>query len=48
MISEVLPRQTARDFLSAHESRRQVNRVLHGFPSPRFWQTDAVSVPAAL
>src|SRR5262249_4970955 len=40
--------QTARAFLDAHEGRRQVNRVLHGFPSPRFWEPGAVSVAQAL
>jgi len=28
----------ANAFIDAHVSQRQVNRVLHGFPSPRFWQ----------
>jgi oxygen-independent coproporphyrinogen III oxidase len=32
-------------YVEAQLGQRQVNRVLHGFPSPRFWQTDAVSVP---
>lgn len=35
-------------FLDARENRRQVNRILHGFPSPRFWQPDALSVPEVL
>jgi oxygen-independent coproporphyrinogen-3 oxidase len=36
-----------RTFLDAHRDRRQVNRVLHGFPSPRLWQPDAVLRPEA-
>ena len=28
--------------------RPQVNRVLHGFPSPRFWQHGSVSVPSVM
>jgi oxygen-independent coproporphyrinogen-3 oxidase len=38
----------ARAFLDEHQPRRQVNRVLHGFPSPRFWQPGAVSIPAMM
>ena len=38
----------ARDFLDAHQGDRQVNRVLHGFPSPRFWQPETVSLPAVM
>jgi len=37
--------QAAHAFLDAHLGQRQVNRILHGFPSPRFWQPGAVSVP---
>lgn len=33
-----------RDFLDAHVDRPQVNRILHGFPSPRFWRPGVVSV----
>jgi oxygen-independent coproporphyrinogen-3 oxidase len=38
-------RAEAQAYIEAHVGQRQVNRVLHGFPSPRFWQPDAVSVP---
>jgi oxygen-independent coproporphyrinogen III oxidase len=38
----------AHEFIDAHLRQRQVNRVLHGFPSPRFWQTGTVSVPAVM
>src|SRR5215213_1565894 len=38
-------RDEAQAFVDAHIGQRQVNRVLHGFPSPRFWQPNAVSVP---
>ena len=31
-------------FLDSHVALRQVNRILHGFPSPRFWQPGAVDV----
>jgi oxygen-independent coproporphyrinogen III oxidase len=35
----------ANAFIEAHLAQRQVNRVLHGFPSPRFWQPGIISVP---
>jgi oxygen-independent coproporphyrinogen-3 oxidase len=35
-------------FLDAQAERRQVNRILHGFPSPRLWQPGAVAVPDVL
>ena len=38
----------ARRFLDAQQGERQVNRVLHGFPSPRFWQPGVASVPTAM
>jgi oxygen-independent coproporphyrinogen III oxidase len=38
----------AQAFLDSHLKERQVNRILHGFPSPRFWQTGAVSVPQVM
>jgi oxygen-independent coproporphyrinogen III oxidase len=38
-------RDEVQAYVDAHIGQRQVNRVLHGFPSPRFWQPDAVSVP---
>jgi oxygen-independent coproporphyrinogen-3 oxidase len=34
----------AHAFVDAQLAHRQVNRVLHGFPSPRFWQPGTVSV----
>lgn len=34
----------ARRFLNEHLGSRQVNKILHGFPSPRFWQERAVPV----
>src|SRR5262245_51375876 len=34
----------AHAFVDAHLTQHQVNRVLHGFPSPRFWQAGAVDV----
>ena len=39
---------SARRFLLKWEGRPQVNRVLHGFPSPRLWQPGAVDVGQAL
>jgi oxygen-independent coproporphyrinogen-3 oxidase len=38
-------RADAQAFIEASLRQRQVNRVLHGFPSPRFWQAGVVSVP---
>src|SRR4051812_34673370 len=38
----------AQAFLDARVEGRQVNRILHGFPSPRFWQPGAISVPNAM
>lgn len=35
----------ATSFIDLHVDRRQVNRVLHGFPSPRFWRPGNISVP---
>lgn len=35
-------------FLDAQAGRRQVNRILHGFPSPRLWEPAHVSVPDVL
>lgn len=40
--------ESARAFLDHHESRPQVNRILHGFPSPRFWTPGAVSASDVL
>jgi oxygen-independent coproporphyrinogen-3 oxidase len=37
--------ESPNQFLDSREGRRQVNRILHGFPSPRFWQPEALSVP---
>jgi oxygen-independent coproporphyrinogen III oxidase len=38
----------ANAFIDIRLRERQVNRVLHGFPSPRFWQRGAVSVPQVM
>lgn len=38
----------ARAFIASHLKERQVNRILHGFPSPRFWRAGAVSVPEVM
>ncbi|HEX8190443.1 MAG TPA: coproporphyrinogen-III oxidase family protein [Pyrinomonadaceae bacterium] len=38
----------AREFIDSRLKERQVNRILHGFPSPRFWQPGAVSVPEVM
>ncbi len=38
----------AQAFLGARVDARQVNRILHGFPSPRFWRPGAISVPDAM
>lgn len=34
----------AKDFLHSNVRRPQVNRILHGFPSPRFWRPGEVDV----
>jgi Coproporphyrinogen III oxidase and related Fe-S oxidoreductases len=31
-------------FLDSRLEQRQVNRILHGFPSPRFWQPETISI----
>ncbi|HWG98345.1 MAG TPA: radical SAM protein [Pilimelia sp.] len=33
------------DYLDTHLDKRQVNKVQHGFPSPRYWTETAVPVP---
>jgi oxygen-independent coproporphyrinogen-3 oxidase len=40
--------ERAHAFLDTHLAQRQVNRVLHGFPSPRFWRAGAVTVPEVM
>jgi oxygen-independent coproporphyrinogen-3 oxidase len=36
--------EQARTYIETHRHERQVNKVLHGFPSPRLWQETAVPV----
>ena len=38
----------AQAFVDAHAEARQVNRILHGFPSPRFWRPGTISVPGVM
>lgn len=38
MTSFALTASAARTYLETHLSTRQVNKVLHSFPSPRFWK----------
>ena len=40
--------QQARSYIETHRHERQVNKVLHGFPSPRLWQETAVPVAEML
>lgn len=42
---ETLTSSKIQAFLDSHLESRQVNRILHGFPSPRFWQPDTVEIP---
>lgn len=48
MMSGVISQLIARDFLTTHEYRQQVNRELHGFLWPPFWRQNAVCIPDAL
>ena len=36
---------TVRSYIDKHRVRRQSNKVLHGHPSPLFWQDTNISVP---
>lgn len=47
-MTDAMPAQSAREFVEYHELRPAVNRILHGFPSPRFWQAGAVSAADVL
>lgn len=38
----------ARKYIETHIDRRQVNKIQHGFPSPRFWTERAVPVDEVL
>lgn len=38
----------ASQYLDAHQASRQVNRVLHSFPSPRLWNPGVVNVPSLM
>jgi oxygen-independent coproporphyrinogen III oxidase len=38
----------ARAYIETHRRRRHSNRVLHGHPSPLFWRTRNLSVPAVM
>jgi oxygen-independent coproporphyrinogen-3 oxidase len=38
----------AREFIENNLNRRQVNKVQHSFPSPRYWLDEEVSVPSIL
>jgi oxygen-independent coproporphyrinogen-3 oxidase len=38
----------ARNFIENHLDRRQVNKIQHAFPSPRFWTETEISVPQML
>jgi oxygen-independent coproporphyrinogen-3 oxidase len=40
--------QQARTYIEIHRHERQVNKVLHGFPSPRLWHQTTVPVPELL
>jgi oxygen-independent coproporphyrinogen-3 oxidase len=35
----------ARHYISSHLDKRQVNKIQHAFPSPRFWKETSVPVP---
>ena len=41
----MLNRSAVRPFIDKHRARRQSNKVLHGHPSPVFWQDTQISVP---
>src|SRR2546423_1579083 len=36
--------ERARNYIETHKRERQVNNVLHGFPSPRLWQEPKVPI----
>lgn len=38
----------ARNYIENHLDKRQVNKIQHAFPSPRFWTESAVPVPEVL
>jgi len=40
--------ENARSYIATHRRERQVNKVLHGFPSPRLWQDSKVPVAELL
>jgi oxygen-independent coproporphyrinogen-3 oxidase len=40
--------EQARAYIETHRHERQVNKVLHGFPSPRLWQETSVPVAEML
>ncbi len=39
---------TVRSYIDKHRVRRQSNKVLHGHPSPVFWQDTQVSIPEVM
>src|SRR6516165_5768384 len=39
---------SARRFIEGHLDKRQVNKIQHGFPSPRYWTETDVSVDEVL
>jgi len=41
---DVTALEQARSYIETHRHERQVNKVLHGFPSPRLWHETAVPV----
>ena len=38
----------ARHYIESHVDKRQVNKIQHAFPSPRFWTETEVPVPEVL
>ena len=39
---------TARRFIESHLDKRQVNKIQHSFPSPRYWSESNVPVEETL
>ena len=49
MINDIsVDREFARDYIEKHLDKRQVNKIQHAFPSPRFWSETEVPVQSML